>query len=460
MALIGCFFIIIGNIVCSTAPNMNAFIGGMVFSGVGAGMNELTAISATAEMAPTSKRGIYVGAVIMSLIPFLPSVLYAQLIAAHAGWRYVGILCGAWSAIAFVMTWFLYRPPPRPNSAGLSRRQILRQIDWIGGLLSTSGVILFLAGVQWGGYQYHWGSAHVLVPMILGAVLLVAFVVWEGWFASYPLFPKRLHKNSRNLAILLIITCISGANYYAILMFWPTQGYNMYGHDPIQQGIRGLPSGFGLLGGAVLSLGILSVFRGGMATRIMLLVSTVLMTAGTGAMAVASPTNQSTILGLLFIAGFGVGGIVVPCTIIVTIICPDDLIATVSALTLAVRVIGGGIGYTIYYNVFVAKLVPKLIHYIGGACVKYLHITSVPEITKIIKLTAASRIGEIAQIQGIAGNETAYKILVEAGVLAFTDSYRYIYYVALGFGGASIIAACFMGDISKYVDDHVAVVME
>jgi hypothetical protein len=30
-----------------------------------------------------------------------------------------------------------------------------------------------------------------------------------------------------------------------------------------------------------------------------------------------------------------------------TIICPDDLIATVAALTLAIRVIGGSIGYCV-----------------------------------------------------------------------------------------------------------------
>ena len=40
---------------------------------------------------------------------------------------------------------------------------------------------------------------------------------------------------------------------------------------------------------------------------------------------------------------------------ITTIICPDDLIATVAALTLAIRVIGGSTGYCVYYNVFVSR---------------------------------------------------------------------------------------------------------
>ena len=59
---------------------------------------------------------------------------------------------------------------------------------------------------------------------------------------------------------------------------------------------------------------------------------------------------------VLIIGGLGIGGIVVPASIITTIICPDELIATVTALTLAIRVIGGALGYCIYYNVRSAHL--------------------------------------------------------------------------------------------------------
>ena len=46
--------------------------------------------------------------------------------------------------------------------------------------------------------------------------------------------------------------------------------------------------------------------------------------------------------------------------------CPDDLIATVAALTLAIRVIGGSVGYAVYYNVFVNKFTTNSVFYIGG----------------------------------------------------------------------------------------------
>lgn len=120
--------------------------GGMALSGIGAGIGELTALAVTSELAPTRERGKYVAILVFTILPFTPSVLWGQLIAAHAGWRYCGALCGAWAAAGFIMTLLFYFPPPRVNSQGLTNRQILSQIDYVGGLLSISGMILFMAG--------------------------------------------------------------------------------------------------------------------------------------------------------------------------------------------------------------------------------------------------------------------------------------------------------------------------
>jgi hypothetical protein len=51
------------------------------------------------------------------------------------------------------MTAVFYNPPPRAISVGLTRSEVIKQIDFIGGFLSISGMILFMAGMQWGGYQ-------------------------------------------------------------------------------------------------------------------------------------------------------------------------------------------------------------------------------------------------------------------------------------------------------------------
>jgi len=122
----------------------------MTLAGVGAGINELIALAGTGELVPTAKRGLYVGAIVFSILPFLPSLLYAQLIQAASNWRFVGLLCGVFNFIALVLTALFYWPPKRLNSQGYSRTKILSRIDWIGGMLSICGVLLFLMGLQWG----------------------------------------------------------------------------------------------------------------------------------------------------------------------------------------------------------------------------------------------------------------------------------------------------------------------
>lgn len=148
-----------------------------------------------------------------------------------------------------------------------------------------------------------------------------------------------------------------------------------------------------------------------------------------------------------------------PASIITTIICPDDLIATVSALTLSIRVIGGSIGYRIYYNVFVSKFVPAATLHIGGVMARQLNITNKTLIGEAIHFTASSLLPLLKTIPGIAGNETAYQMVVVAGQDAYAESYVYVYYASTAFGAVSILAACFLGDINAYMDDHVAVIM-
>ena len=88
-----------------------------------------------------------------------------------------------------------------------------------------------------------------------------------------------------------------------------------------------------------------------------------------------------------------------------------------------------------------------------------LNITSTVVITEAIGLTGASLITQIADLEGIKGVPGAYEMVVYAGQVAYASAYQYVYLVSIAFGSVSIIAACFLGDISKYMDDHVAVVM-
>ena len=83
----------------------------------------------------------------------MPSVMYGQLIAYYATWRWIGLICALWAFIGLVMTAMFYFPPPRVNSQGLSRREILQQIDYVGGILSVAGMLLFMMVRRIGGEE-------------------------------------------------------------------------------------------------------------------------------------------------------------------------------------------------------------------------------------------------------------------------------------------------------------------
>jgi len=240
-------------------------------------------------------------------------------------------------------------------------------------------------------------------------------------------------------------------------LFFPSfysgpQSYNSYGHDPKQVGIRNLALGFPILAGACIILVLLSWTKGRI--RELMLVSCIFMTAGIGAM--ASLGEESWHLSVLFliIAGLGVGGIVVPAAIITNLICPDELIATVTALTLAIRVLGGAIGYSIYYNVFLTHFKVNAVTYIGYAS-EQIGINNTQLIGEIITLTGAGLINDIRGLPGV-DTDQKWEALVQAGQVAYAKSYPWVYYVSIAFGGVSIIASLFLKNIDKYMDDHIA----
>jgi len=152
VAIVGQVALIIGPIITATANTMNIAIAGQVFSGIGAGLNELIALAGTAEVVPIKDRGKYVGLVVITILPFCPSVLWAQLIAQQSDWRYNGILVGVWNFVGLILCIFCYKDPSRLTEE-YTARHVLRQVDYIGGILSTVGITLFMMGLQWGASQ-------------------------------------------------------------------------------------------------------------------------------------------------------------------------------------------------------------------------------------------------------------------------------------------------------------------
>lgn len=131
---------------------------------------------------------------------------------------------------------------------------------------------------------------------------------------------------------------------------------------------------------------------------------------------------------------------------------PDAFIATTVALAISIRVLGGSIGYSIYYNVFANKLNAKLPLLIGKSAVEAgLPITSAEQFVIAI-LTAPKSVGMVP------GVTPAVIQAAEIGSRwAYSESLAYVWYVSIAFGLMSITACLFLGNIRPYLTHRIAV---
>ncbi|KAG8879285.1 hypothetical protein FRB98_005758 [Tulasnella sp. 332] len=194
-------FFAVGSAFSAAAQNMNMLITGRTLQGVGGGgILSLTEII-VADLVP------------LRLPPF--EDLNLPLSAA---------------AIVLVFS-FLHFKAPEGNI-----RAQMKRIDWTGNSLVVGGTTRVVLALAWAGVQYSWTSVQVLVPLILGLLGLVAFMVWETKWASEPVVPWQL-VNNRTSLFGYITVFIDGITSTATLFYFPVYFQGAQLRKPIQSGV-------------------------------------------------------------------------------------------------------------------------------------------------------------------------------------------------------------------------------
>ena len=85
----------------------------------------------------------------------------------------------------------------------------LRRVDWPGSITFIGSLTSFLVPLTWGGVEYAWSSWHTLVPLCVGAVGLLFFVLYEDLIASEPMFRLSLFSN-RTGVLSYLCTSLQG----------------------------------------------------------------------------------------------------------------------------------------------------------------------------------------------------------------------------------------------------------
>jgi Fungal trichothecene efflux pump (TRI12) len=120
-----------------------------------------------------------------------------------------------------------YRPPKRHTRLDhLSFSQKLGRLDLIGCSLLTTGLTLFLVGLNLGGGLFSWTNARVLVTLIVGIIILLCFGVYEWKGTKTGILHHDLFCGGkaagRTFAIYVGLVFIEGILGFSYIIFYPT----------------------------------------------------------------------------------------------------------------------------------------------------------------------------------------------------------------------------------------------
>ena len=184
---------LIGSLVCAVSHDFSTLLTGRAIQGVGGG-------------------GIIT----------LSQVIYGDIVPLRQRPKYFSVILGAWAvgtmlgpAVggAFVQTvnwrWCFYLNLPfcgvalplafygiHLHTERRRMREKLAMIDWIGGILLTSSLTLFLLGISLGGVQCDWDSWRTLLPLGAGISGVAVTIEFERRYAPHPVLSRSLFNSA------------------------------------------------------------------------------------------------------------------------------------------------------------------------------------------------------------------------------------------------------------------------
>jgi hypothetical protein len=80
----------------------------------------------------------------------------------------------------------------------------VKAVDWWGILTFLGFTLMVLLGLDFGGAIFAWDSAKVVALLVIGGLMIFAFVYSEARVAKYPLIPMELFSTQTNIATFLV----------------------------------------------------------------------------------------------------------------------------------------------------------------------------------------------------------------------------------------------------------------
>jgi EmrB/QacA subfamily drug resistance transporter len=226
-----------GSMLCGVAWDLGSLVVFRVLQGVGAGLMLPVLQTLLLRAAGGRRLGRLMAVVTLPALlgPILGPVA-GGLIVGHLSWRWIFYVNVPVCLVAIVLAWRGV-PADSPSTP--------RRLDLAGVLLLSPALALLVYGLAQVGTQSGFGHAAVVVPLVAGGVLLVAFVA-RALRSGVPLIDLRLF-GTRSFAAASTLLFLSGLSMYGALLLLPLYYQQVQGYGVVAAGLLLAPQGLGSL---------------------------------------------------------------------------------------------------------------------------------------------------------------------------------------------------------------------
>ncbi|MFT4081291.1 MAG: DHA2 family efflux MFS transporter permease subunit [Nocardioides sp.] len=290
---------VLGSALCSTAWTIEALIGFRVLQGLGGGMLMPVGMTIMTRAAGPHRMGrlMAVLGVPMLLGPILGPILGGWLIQV-ASWHWIFLINVPIGLIALIYAWrVLESDSPEPSES----------FDFLGMLLMSPGLALFLFGVSSIPQEGTLGAPRVWASMVVGAALIVGFI-WHSFRPKHPLLDLRLFRN-RQLTVSVITMFLFAGAFFGGLLLVPTYFQEIRGQSTLHAGLLVAPQGLG----AMLTMPIAGTLADRVPIGRITPIGLVVILVGLfGLTQIGATTPFIWIMATLFVMGLGMGATMMP----------------------------------------------------------------------------------------------------------------------------------------------------
>jgi EmrB/QacA subfamily drug resistance transporter len=339
---------LVGSALCGLAQSMTQLIAFRALQGLGAGGLLVTTIAVVGDIVPPRDRGRYQGffGAVFGVSTVIGPLL-GGFIVDNFSWRwifYVNIPVG-------LVGWFVIASAFHARTTRISVK-----IDYLGAALlaaSLSAIVLF---TSLGGTTYSWRAPEMIAMLVLGIVLLIAFVFVESR-AAEPILPLELFRNPI-FNVTSAVGFVVGFALFGAVTYLPLYLQIVKGHSPTASGLFLTPLMGGLLITSIASGFFISRFGRYKAFPIAGTAVTAFALFLLSRLSVSTPAWQTALF--MLIVGLGLGMVMQVLVLAVQNSVDYKHLGVATSGSTLFRQIGGSIGVAAFGAVFINRLGSEL----------------------------------------------------------------------------------------------------